>query len=166
MRGLELRSAYTWSKGDLEWVRQIKNTDFVQKFSEGNNLRSEEQQQEWYKRITESNNEKWFIIYDSSSVIGACCLDVNWVFRNAEFTIYLRENEVGKGFGSLALKELLSYGFNQVNLHKIWGKVFDYNKGAIALYEKLGFVKEADLKDHVFKDGKYRSVYIYSKFKE
>jgi RimJ/RimL family protein N-acetyltransferase len=52
------------------------------------------------------------------------------------------------------LLTLIDYGFNQLNLNKIWCEVYS-NNSSIHLYRKIGFQDEGLLKQQVFKDGNY-----------
>jgi RimJ/RimL family protein N-acetyltransferase len=55
----------------------------------------------------------------------------------------LCENNVNKGIGTLALKQLSKIAFEEIGLKKLILRVFCYNVGAIRCYEKAGFlVKE------------------------
>ena len=43
----------------------------------------------------------------------------------------------GKGIGSDALRTLMKYGYEEINLNKIWCEVFS-NNDAIDIYRKIG----------------------------
>ena len=47
----------------------------------------------------------------------------------------------GMGFGSLALEQICTYGFEELSVSKIWLDVFSNNLAAIRLYEKMKFIK-------------------------
>ncbi|MBM7660602.1 RimJ/RimL family protein N-acetyltransferase [Bacillus mesophilus] len=53
----------------------------------------------------------------------------------------------GKGIGENMMKEVLRIAFTDLNMHRVSLGVFDFNKGAIACYEKVGFQKEGLLRD-------------------
>ncbi|WP_270583587.1 GNAT family N-acetyltransferase [Bacillus smithii] len=57
------------------------------------------------------------------------------------------KNLRGQGIGSLMVKELLKIAFEELKLHRVSLGVFDFNKSAIACYEKVGFKKEGLLRD-------------------
>ena len=61
----------------------------------------------------------------------------------------------GKGFGRDALRLMLRYGFSELNLHRIWLKVFAFNERAIRAYRKVGFVEEGRLREAIYRDGRY-----------
>ena len=54
----------------------------------------------------------------------------------------------GKGFCKEMVEQVLKIAFDELNLHRVTLGVFDFNKPAIACYEKAGFQKEGLLRDH------------------
>ena len=60
-----------------------------------------------------------------------------------------------KGYGSDALKLLIKFIFEEVNMNKIKLKVFSFNNRAIACYKKVGFKEEGILKKELYRSGKY-----------
>ncbi len=61
----------------------------------------------------------------------------------------------GQGYGYDALEVLLHYLKMELNIRKVLLNVFSYNTRAITAYEKLGFVKEGQLSQMVYRDGQY-----------
>jgi RimJ/RimL family protein N-acetyltransferase len=61
----------------------------------------------------------------------------------------------GRGFGSAMVREIVSIGFDQLALHRIDLQVYEFNKAAIACYEKVGFVKEGLLRKYREVDNEY-----------
>lgn len=84
-----------------------------------------------------------FAIIESSSgnFIGICGLiDLNSRHQTAEIHILIgEESGRGKGYGTEAMKLLIAYGFDYLNLRNIMLRVFSFNENAIACYKKLGF---------------------------
>jgi len=84
-----------------------------------------------------------FDIVDNASdtLIGRCMLfSVNQVDRNAMLGICIGEKEYwSKGFGADAIRLLLDYAFNLLNLNSIMLGTFAFNQRAIACYKKVGF---------------------------
>lgn len=58
---------------------------------------------------------------------------------NAEIGIVLTENFQGKHYGTEALKTIINYAFNFLNLTELNLVVFSHNARAIHCYKKLGF---------------------------
>ena len=65
------------------------------------------------------------------------------------------KDEWSKGYGTEAARLIIGYGFNTLNLHRIYLRVFAYNKRGQRAYEKLGFVKEGVAREDHFFDGQY-----------
>ena len=57
------------------------------------------------------------------------------------------QNVRGKGFGQQMMKDVLRMAFDELGLHRVTLGVFDFNKSAVACYEKIGFKKEGLLRD-------------------
>jgi len=68
----------------------------------------------------------------------------------------------GKGIGAQMIRKLLEVGFNQLGLHRIDLVVFDFNRAAIQCYERVGFVKEGQLRDARRIGAEYWSLYQMS----
>lgn len=61
----------------------------------------------------------------------------------------------GKGYGTEAKMILLEYAFNTLNLRKIYSRVLAINPRSRAYSEKCGYVLEAILPKHHFRQGRY-----------
>ena len=97
-------------------------------------------------------------------LIGTCGFhNIDWKARSAELGILIGERkEWNKGYGTETMRLLLRQGFETLNLHRLFLRVYDHNKGAIRAYEKAGFVHEGRLRDAGFSDGKYKDTLLMS----
>lgn len=98
------------------------------------------------------------------TTIGTCSfMDIDWRSRNAEFGILIGEKSYwNKGFGTEAVKLLVRHGFQTLNLHRIWLRVFATNPRAIKAYEKAGFTHEGTQRQAEYIDGAYVDVLLMS----
>lgn len=64
----------------------------------------------------------------------------------------------GRGYGKAATRLWLRYGFEELNLHKIYLTTLDTNVRNIRLNEHLGFTLEGIFRDELFIDGRYHDV--------
>ncbi len=60
---------------------------------------------------------------------------------------------------------IFKYGFEDLNLHRIWLRVFETNQRAIRSYDKAGFTLEGKFREAQYRDGKYVDVMIMSMLK-
>jgi RimJ/RimL family protein N-acetyltransferase len=69
--------------------------------------------------------------------------------------IALGEREYwGKSYGTDAMRVMLRYAFNELNLRRVGLLVFDYNPRAIRSYEKAGFIPEGRVREVMQREGK------------
>lgn len=83
-------------------------------------------------------------------------LDINEGNQNAGFRISMASIPLtGKGYGTEAIKIVLSFVFEQLKLNRLQLEVFSHNLRGIRAYEKIGFVKEGTLRQSLY----YNDVY-------
>lgn len=81
---------------------------------------------------------------------------VDPVNRSGEFGILIGEKSYwNQGFGREATQLTLQHGFDDLNLHRIFLRVYETNPRAIACYTAAGFVQEGVLREAIFKNGSY-----------
>ncbi len=130
-----------------------------------------EQIKKWFEPVPErtARNVVFFIIYhkkDKRPIGSIGYFGINWLNRNAEISATIGEPDYwGKGIVGEAAKLLIKYGFTELNLHKIKAGVFNPNSRSLRAAEKLGFKKEAVLKDELYVDGEYVDAHYFSLFK-
>ena len=59
----------------------------------------------------------------------------------------------GKGYGTDAMKVILRYAFQELNLRRVSLSTFEYNPRAIRSYEKAGFRHEGRLRKFLLREG-------------
>lgn len=67
-----------------------------------------------------------------------------------------------KSYGTDALRLMLQYAFDELNLFRVSLEVLSYNTRAIRLYEKCGFVREGVQRQAFKRDGRRWDVYNYA----
>jgi len=114
--------------------------------------------EQWYQKYRKEKSKKIFIItYDGQPIGQVGLTDINLLDENAELYIVIGEKSFhGKGIGTLAVKWICDYGFNKLDLHKIWLEVHADNLGGIACYKKCGFVEEGRFKEQILVGDAYR----------
>ncbi|MEW9096445.1 MAG: GNAT family protein [Clostridiaceae bacterium] len=88
----------------------------------------------------------------------------NVLWNNGTALIYIglgNEEYRGQGIGEEAMYLTMEFGFEELNFHKIYLYVLEYNKPAINLYEKLGFIKEGVFREFINRDSKRHDMYLY-----
>ncbi|MDN6626756.1 MAG: GNAT family N-acetyltransferase [Pisciglobus halotolerans] len=99
-------------------------------------------------------------------VIGTAELQVNanQRMRHSGFiSMIVHEDYQDKGVGTALLKKLIDVADNWLMLVRVELVVFEDNKSAIHLYEKLGFEKEGLKKYAAIKKGRYEHAYLMAR---
>lgn len=121
----------------------------------------------WFETMIETGKAVQFIITEilTNNPIGSTYLrDIDLENRKAEFGIFIGvDDAVNCGYGTEACKIICRYGFEVLNLHKIFLRVFESNRQAIRSYEKAGFQYEGTFHDDVCINGKFYNVVFMGK---
>jgi RimJ/RimL family protein N-acetyltransferase len=121
----------------------------------------------WMKRVVNSPDVAIFAIRQTRGdrLIGVCQLhSISPVHRSAELQIRIGDASArGRGLGSEAVRLLVEFGFRDLNLHRIWLRVFRSNTRALRTYAAAGFVKEGIMRDAAFIDGRFVDVVVMRK---
>jgi len=75
--------------------------------------------------------------------------------RCATLGIALGRDHIGRGYGTDALRIIVSYGFREMGLHRIQLVVAPYNVAGIRAYTKAGFTEEGRRREIVLHDGRW-----------
>jgi len=165
----------------IEQLREWRNNPELRKYFREHREINKENQRKWYEDVVLNSSTSYnFEIKtqedstNKTKLIGHCGLHyINWVSKTGEFGIYIGDINYRKGgFGSDALRTLIRYGFEQLNLNRIWCEAYSNNE-AIEIYRHIGFKDEGVLRQTVFKNGEYLDSYVlgmlksdYDKLKE
>ena len=126
---------------------------------------TEDIKKEWFPEFQDEKNI-WFEIWhkEDQKPLGMVGLfKIIHPYRRGEIGVFIGEVDYwGKGIGTEAVKMIINYAFDVLNLHKIVAEVSVTNSGSIAMFNKLGFIEEGNLKDHEFIDGDWIDNKIFS----
>ena len=106
----------------------------------------------------ETNNHQFAIVLrDGNRLIGSIGLmDLNQRCQKATLGIFIGEAEDrSKGYGTEAIRLLVDYGFQWLNLRNIDLHVNSGNARAIACYKKAGFREYGRRHDAIIADGRW-----------
>jgi diamine N-acetyltransferase len=90
-------------------------------------------------------------------------MDIDDTARSAEVGIFIGEKSYwNQGYGTEAMRLILSHAFQTLNLHRVFLHVDETNTGGVRAYEKAGFIHEGRQRAARFDDGKYIDVLMMS----
>ena len=122
-------------------------------------LNTFEDEEKWIEGLSAKKENYSFAIetLEDSKYIGGCGInDIDWKNSVIVVGIFIGDkNYWSKGYGTDAMKVLIKFIFEQMNIHKIKLNVYSFNERAIRSYVKCGFKHEGTLRKEIFRDGKY-----------
>jgi diamine N-acetyltransferase len=156
------------NKEDIPKINQWRNDKELIDLL-GNNFLyiAEEVDDAWYENYLKNRNTAVrlaIVDKDNSILIGTVQLtSIHPVDKSAEFSIMLGEKSYrSKGLGLMVTKTVLDHGFLNLNLHRIYLTVLEYNERAIKMYENAGFRREGILREAIFKNGSFHDLIVMS----
>jgi RimJ/RimL family protein N-acetyltransferase len=160
-------------RSDLELLKQWRNIpSFRKNFREVRELNLYNQET-WLERTNKSPNDFMFMferLEDGEAIGAGGLLYVNWINRAADYSFYIGYCEKyidDEGYAEDATILLLKYGFNNLNLNKIWMELYEFDLQKLTFFkEKFNFKVDGCLRDNCFEDGRYWDSYIISLTRE
>ncbi|MCL4561324.1 MAG: GNAT family N-acetyltransferase [Chloroflexi bacterium] len=67
----------------------------------------------------------------------------------------------GKGYGTDAMRVILRYAFEELNLYRVSLNVFEYNQRALSVYLKVGFTEEGRMRNAIHRDGRWWDIVFF-----
>jgi RimJ/RimL family protein N-acetyltransferase len=100
---------------------------------------------------------------NTGKLIGCCGIHVsNPENREGWIGYCLNGNFWGKGYATESAQELVKFGFEKLNLHRILANCDPENLASARVLEKSGMKKEGHLREHAWSKGKWRDSDIYA----
>lgn len=87
---------------------------------------------------------------------------IKWEHFRSEIGYMISPNFQGKGIVTEAVKLVVDYGFNEMNMHSLEAVIDPKNTASARVLEKNKFIKEAHHKENEFFDGRFLDSIIYS----
>lgn len=136
------------------WMNDFRTTDYTGRSSQ---IMTLENEKAYLEKHISAEASMAIVTLDGDKLIGTIGLEnIDHVNRRATLGIFIGDTEEReKGYGTEAIRLILDYGFNYLNLNNINLDVMEFNKRAIACYEKCGFKEIGRRRQSEYLDGKY-----------
>jgi RimJ/RimL family protein N-acetyltransferase len=146
------------AKADVRWRQDSEFFRLLD--SEAPVLWSEKKIKDWIEKDLDKQvpGNIFFNIHrnEDDALIGFIgFFNLQWNHGDTLVAIALGEREYwGKGYGTDAMRVILRYGFEELNLHRVGLIVFEYNPRARRSYEKAGFEYEGRIRGAMLREGR------------
>lgn len=149
----------------LEWRNKPEFRVFFREYRE----LSAENQLQWYEKyVLNDVNTRMFAIteLETNELIGACGLCyIDWVNRNADFSIYIGKDDlyIDEVYAIDAARLLEKYGFDELNLHRLWAEIYSIDEKKKVFFNKMKFEKEGQFRHTHWTQGQWVDSLFYGK---
>jgi len=144
----------------LSWINQPELRDFTNSRFPVN----EYEHKIWFEKKATERFLKIYGIYEkiSEKTIGVVGLNEYDSFNRTAYPfIYIGDNDnQAKGIGTETFLLFLKFLKEEMNVRRVYGYLFDYNKNSLSMLMKCGYKIEGELKEHWYKNGKYHNVIV------
>lgn len=148
-------------RADLQTLLDYRNRPHFRRFFREYRELSAEHQNAWFEKLVMGDpGTRMFAIEELSSgrLLGACGLCyIDFINRSADFSIYIGADDLyidGK-FAPDAAKALIRYGFEELNLHRLWSEIYETDEAKAAFFKKLGFHLDGRHRQTHWTEGKW-----------
>lgn len=121
---------------------------------------------EWINSQTEKNQSGTSVnlrisLRDTDGQVGGIGLVLHPSHHRAELGYWIAVPHWNNGYATEASAAMLDYGFNTLNLNRIYAMYFAENVASGRVMQKLGMTHEGCMRKHTLKDGRFLDVERY-----
>ncbi|WHH58339.1 UDP-4-amino-4,6-dideoxy-N-acetyl-beta-L-altrosamine N-acetyltransferase [Petroclostridium sp. X23] len=158
------------SKEYIDVIRNWRNSPDVYRYLFSHYFITPEQQQSWYENLLRDKSKLYMMVIEKKDMkpVGLVWLNnIDNLHRTAEWGFFMGSKE-GRNAGYAVEAEylLIKYAFEYLNLHRLYGHVFTFNKKVISMHKRFGFQLEGILREHVYHEGEYKNVAVVGLLKQ
>jgi RimJ/RimL family protein N-acetyltransferase len=154
-----------YREDDVKNAFAMINNQAVTRFLNFMRPRSLHEEREWIQGVMRNDNPQMvsFVIESSDNEFlgGVGLMHIDPRNRSAELGISIaRPDDWGKGYGTEGAILMLRHAFEELNLHRVHLRVYDYNERGQKSYAKIGFVEEGRMREAHFRHGSWHDVVL------
>ena len=156
---------------DLPLINNLRNNEDFYKLTCGNRYYiSSERDRKW---IEDKINNNYYQLYlmicmvEGDKPIGHICATyIDYVNRKSQWGgIVIAEEYSGKGYATEGAQLLLRHLFFELGMNMVYGFWRVDHVASLRMAEKIGFHKDGEVRDYVFKQNRFHNAYLMSLLK-
>ncbi len=137
-----------------EWLNDFETTDYIGRSALIITLEGEKK---YFEENMDKNYNFFIVTLDDDKLIGTISLEkYDAINRTATLGIFIGDKEYrSQGYGTEAIRLILDYGFNYLNLNNIKLDLMSFNERALKCYQKCGFKEYGRRRKCKYINGQY-----------
>lgn len=138
---------------EIQWkILEWRNSEFVRSQMLRQHPISREEHEAWLAgQRNNASDSRCRVAHVDDKPFGVVALHhLDRRAGNSDWGMYIGEKEfLGRGLGKVLLAEILRWGFEEMNLRRLYTSVLATNEQALDLYLQAGFSQEGRWREHV-----------------
>jgi len=147
---------------DLEiYTKWLNDREISDRLGDGCLMINLETEKRWIEEALKNGDQSYAIVLnETDELLGNIGLfELKQIYGTATLGLFIGEEEKrGKGYGTEALKLMVGYAFDVLNLRNIMLNVYEFNENAYKSYIKAGFKEMGRRRGAYYVDNKYHDV--------
>lgn len=138
-----------YQSGDTDLLCQWLNQNLHKSFTD-------EQAKNYITKEIQSDHNVILVVADKNDIIGLAGLyGIDYIARKAEMKIILGNEDNWKTYGAEIAKLMTFFGFDRLNLNRIYLDCAEDEKKLDRTYKEAGYIFEGIIRDKILRDGRY-----------
>ncbi|MGV3541444.1 MAG: GNAT family N-acetyltransferase [Rufibacter sp.] len=157
-----------FKEDDWHFTNLYESQEKVMRY-QTSHVRNSQESQEYIRQCLQEAQQEPRTIYDlaivlksTNMLIGRVGMKVDFQNQDAVLWYILNPTYWRKGYTSEAAAAMLQFGFEELNLHRIWADCDPRNVGSYRVMEKLGMRREAHFKENILIKGEWCDSLVYA----
>ena len=148
----------------LEWRNRPEYRRYFREYRE----LGMDQQKSWFtEKVLRDKNTIMFAIVEleTEKLLGAAGLCyIDWVNRNADFSIYIGEDSlyIDEALATDAALVMINYAFRELGLHRVWTEIYEIDQKKEKMFRTLGFTREGRHRQTHWSEGRWQDSLFFS----
>jgi RimJ/RimL family protein N-acetyltransferase len=116
----------------------------------------------WQKELPRIKFQLAIALPGQNQLIGSCGIRKKQSgSHQAELGYEIAPLYWGQGYATEAAQKMLNFGFEHLNLHRVWASCLVENKASARVLEKLGMQQEGRIRQNRWMKNRYWDTFIY-----
>lgn len=153
---------------DLPQLLAWRNRPEYRRFFREHRELNRDQQKVWFEKtvLTDPNTRMFSVIAnDDLRLLGAGGLCyINWIDRTADLSLYIGAENlyIDNKYAPDAARLLLKFAFEELNLHRVWSEIYDFDSAKQYLFSNLGFTLDGRHRETHWSEGCWHDSLFFS----
>lgn len=157
---------HTIEEEDLDFLQESVNDPQVWRRIGRNRPVNGQQERDFFDEVVGGDDGVHLLVCVDGEPVGTVGINGLGGPETPELGYWVAPDHHRQGYATAAAELLTGYAFDQLGVHRIEARVFDFNDASRKVLERVGFTHEGTSREAAFIDGEYRDALWYGALEE